>query len=224
MAVGKYAMLVGLALTVLGGCERPYPTRMAVFRTSLEGRTVGQRHNALKAARSLNGAMVMPKGVLSFNQRVGSWVRERGFVRAPVSMGGVLVLSWGGGVCQTATTVYGAALLGGLDIVERHPHAIAPSYVPMGMDAAVAFGVADLKIRNPFSFPVRLECEAEDNQLVCRVVGLMTRKQAKEYRRLRFSLRREFLSDTWVRLWRLHFRDGKLVKQELCHESLYLRH
>ncbi|MCX7967413.1 MAG: VanW family protein, partial [Armatimonadetes bacterium] len=141
----------------------------------------------------------------------------------PVSLGGVLVPSWGGGVCQVSTTLYVAALLAGMEILERHNHAIAPSYVSTGMDAAVAYGVADLKFRNPFNFPVRVKCEVKASQIVCQIVGLMTPRQEREQKRMRFQLKREITSPTQVRLWRLHYRDGKLIRRELCNESNYMQ-
>ncbi len=222
MAVSKYALGFVAVLIPLWGCVGQQPVEMSRFHTSLLGRTEGQRHNALKAAQYLHGAVIPPKGSFSFNQRVGSWTRDRGFVRAPVSLGGVLVPSWGGGVCQVATTLYNAALLAGLEILERHPHTVAPSYVPLGMDAAVAFGVADLRLHNPFPFPVRIECVVKDNQLVCRLLGFMTTKQWREYRQWRFILRREQLGDNRVRLWRWHWHNGKLFRREQCHETTYL--
>jgi vancomycin resistance protein YoaR len=133
------------------------------------------------------------------------------------------VPSWGGGVCQVSTTLYVAAILAGLEVLERHHHAVAPSYVPKGMDAAVAYGVADLRLRNPFPFPVQIKFEFGENQLTCRVIGFMTPKQERDWNRLKFQIRRETLSPSQVRLWRLHYRDGKLVKRELCNESTYMR-
>ncbi len=222
---------MALMLVCLWGCSAPQPVVLSSFSTSLSGRTQGQRHNAVKAARAIDGAIIPPDSVFSFNQRVGSWTRERGFVRAPVSMGGVLVPSWGGGVCQVSTTVYIAALLAGLEVTERYPHAVAPSYVPFGMDAAVAQGVADLKLHNPFAFPVRLRCFTEGDQIVCQVIGLCSPKQAREQRRVRYRLQRETVTEAkgalsqrhakQVRLWRLVVRDGKLVRRELCHETAY---
>jgi vancomycin resistance protein YoaR len=220
-AHGAFAVI--LAATMLFGCKYHKPVLMATFRTSLQGRTEGQKLNAAKAARAVNGAVIPAGSTFSFNQRVGSWTRERGFVRAPVSLGGVLVPSWGGGVCQVSTTLYVAAILAGLEVLERHHHAVAPSYVPKGMDAAVAYGVADLRLRNPFPFPVQIKFEFGENQLTCRVIGFMTPKQEQDWNRLKFQIRRETLSPSQVRLWRLHYRDGKLVKRELCNESTYMR-
>lgn len=224
MASRRFAIFAFVSsIAVLSGCQRPKAVVLSTFRTSLEGRTEGQRLNALKALRAINGAVIPPGGTFSFNSRVGSWTRERGFVRAPVSFGGVLVPSWGGGVCQVSTTLYVASLLAGLEVLERHNHAVAPSYVPTGMDAAVAYGLADLKLRNPFQFPVQIKCGAKGNQIVCQIVGLMTPKQQRERERVKFQLKREIVSPAQVRLWRLHYRDGKLVRRELCSESNYMQ-
>lgn len=224
MLSGARGFLVVISMvTLLLGCGHRRAVVMATFRTSLKGRTEGQKLNAMKAARALDGAVIPSDSTFSFNRRVGSWTREKGFVRAPVSFGGVLVPSWGGGVCQVSTTLYGAALSAGLDISERHHHSIAPSYVPMGLDAAVAYGVADLKLHNPFPFPVQVKFDLDENQLTCQILGLMTPNQEREWKRLKFQLKREIVSASQVRLWRLHYLDNKLIRRELCNESNYMR-
>lgn len=231
----------GIAL-LFGGREtlfaKPKISPLSAFTTSLEGRTPGQRHNALWAARRLNGAIIAPGQEFSFNRRVGYWSREEGAVRAPVSFGGVLVPSWGGGVCQTSTTFYCASLLAGFEIAERHPHELAPRYVPSGMDAAVAYGVADLKIRNVRSFPIEIECVAVKDQLVCRLYALNQDRQRINTVLPAYRLERELVSlqtqpqlrsglqpqtgrpGARVRLWRVRMIGGKPVR-ELCHESEY---
>jgi hypothetical protein len=95
----------------------------------------------LRAAAALNGAVIAPGRELSFNHVVASWTPDRGFVLAPVSYDGQLVVDWGGGVCQTSTTLYNAALLAGMEITERHRHFWPPRYAPPGADAAVHFEI-----------------------------------------------------------------------------------
>ncbi|MCX7799664.1 MAG: VanW family protein [Fimbriimonadales bacterium] len=160
------AGLVGLlAASLAGQGER----LVGSFATSLDGRTDNQRRNAELAARLLNGAVVPPGGVFSFNARVGSLSVDRGFRKAPVSYNGQLIDSWGGGVCQTSTTLYNAALLAGMEILERSRHRFAPSYVPVGLDAAVAYNGIDLKLRNPLPVPVRIESGVSGGRLVARL-------------------------------------------------------
>lgn len=151
--------------------SQPHEYELSNFSTSFHGRTKAQRHNAMLSAQALNGRVIPPHGTFSFNEAVGPWTRDRGYKRAPVSYGGEMVLAYGGGVCQTSSTLYNAALLAGLEIVERHPHQWLPPYVPPGRDAAVAYGIADLKLRNPYNDPIRIEFRANGDALNCRLLS-----------------------------------------------------
>lgn len=157
--------LAALGLAFVGGSRQAPERLVADYMTSLRGRSQNQRHNAQLCADKLNGTVIEPGEVFSFNATVGPWSRDRGYRRAPVSYGGQLVDAWGGGVCQTSTTIYNAALLAGFDLLERHPHHFAPSYVEPGRDAAVGFPNIDLRFRNTLDVPVRLEVTIEQDRL-----------------------------------------------------------
>ncbi len=168
-------LLGALALVGVGGAVWPLLPREQVlggYETSLAERTRNQRHNARLAANELTQATIPPNGTFSFNQRLKGWTARDGYRKAPVSYNGQLIDSWGGGVCQTSTTLYNAALLAGLEVVERHTHRFAPTYVPPGRDAAVAYETVDLKLRNPHAFAVRIEAVASDRALVVKLIGL----------------------------------------------------
>jgi vancomycin resistance protein VanW len=157
---GSTVLGCGIAATsvisLVAMISKPKEIVIAQYATSLDGRNRAQRHNADLALDRIEGAIVKPGETFSFNLRVGTYSRDQGYRKAPVSYNGQLVDSWGGGVCQTSTTLYNAALLAGMTIVERNRHRFAPSYVPPGRDAAVAFNTIDLKFRNPHDFPVRI--------------------------------------------------------------------
>ncbi|MEZ0327794.1 MAG: VanW family protein [Fimbriimonas sp.] len=144
---------------------------VGAFATTLEGRTGSQRHNARLALEKLNGVRIGAGEMFSFNQRVGTFSRDRGYRRAPVSYNGQLIDDWGGGVCQTSTTLYNAALLAGMKIVERHRHQFQPTYVPPGRDAAVAFSNIDLRFQNPYEFPVRVEAKLDSGMLRVEIIA-----------------------------------------------------
>jgi hypothetical protein len=150
---------------------------LGAYATGLAERTPNQQYNARRASSLVDGSVISPGGTFSFNNRVGGWSRDRGYRKAPVSYNGVLVDEYGGGVCQTSTTVYNAGLLAGLTIVERHAHTFAPGYVPAGRDAAVAYENVDLRIRNPYKFPVILHAQVRDQYLVCGFSGLAAPKE-----------------------------------------------
>jgi vancomycin resistance protein VanW len=155
----------------LGLRALPVEREVASYVTPLDGRTRAQKHNARLSAQKLNGARIEADGAFSFNGRVGSYSRDAGYRKAPVSYNGQLIDDWGGGVCQTSTTLYNAALLAGMDVVERHRHQFQPTYVPPGRDAAVAYSNIDLKLRNPHPFPVRVEARVEGDMLRVALVG-----------------------------------------------------
>ena len=149
----------------------PGEVTISAYSTSLAERSNSQKHNARQALRQLVGAKIGPGEEFSFNKRVGTFSKDAGYRKAPVSYNGQLIDDWGGGVCQTSTTLYNAALLSGMEIVERNHHRFQPSYVPPGRDAAVAFSNIDLRFRNPYPYPVRIEGEGNGDRLVVRIVG-----------------------------------------------------
>jgi vancomycin resistance protein VanW len=161
---------LAFAMVVLafGGLMALSPRERVVagYATTLEGRSHDQRHNAIRALHKLDGAVIGPGEVFSFNQRVGTFSRDAGYNRAPVSFNGQLIDSWGGGVCQSSTTLYNAALLAGLQVVERTHHQFCPHYVPPGRDAAVAYREIDLKLKNPYDFPVKIHTCSNRNSLL----------------------------------------------------------
>lgn len=149
----------------------PSEVELAGYATSLQGRTPGQRHNARLAALAIDGRVIGPGQIFSFNKTVKSWSIDQGYVKAPVSYDGELIPAYGGGVCQTSTTLYNAALLAGMTIVERHPHVFAPHYASAGRDAAVAQRTIDLRFRNPYPWPVRIRARVRGNSLDVRLIG-----------------------------------------------------
>ena len=163
----------GLALAGGAAAMRSVPQETVVggYSTSLAGRTPSQRHNAHLSLSRLVGATIAPGATFSFNRRVGTFSRDRGFRKAPVSYNGQLIDDWGGGVCQTSTTLYNAALLAGMQILERNHHRFAPSYVPPGRDAAVAFSGVDLRFRNPYPYPVRIVGHIQGDRLQVSLLG-----------------------------------------------------
>lgn len=169
--VAAVATLLALAAGAAAMLSVPTETTVGGYSTSLKGRSRSQRHNAHLALSRLVGATIAPGATFSFNHRVGTFSRDQGFRKAPVSYNGQLIDDWGGGVCQTSTTLYNAALLGGMEIVERAHHRFAPSYVPPGRDAAVAYPGVDLRFRNPYAYPVRVVGHIQGDRLQVTLVG-----------------------------------------------------
>lgn len=115
---------------------------------------VGRSINIHNAASHVEGTVLMPGEIFSFNDKVGPRTKERGFALAPEIQGDDLTQGFGGGTCQMSSTLHAASLFAALEIVERQSHSRPSAYTSMGLDATVSFPLADLKIRNTLPFPV----------------------------------------------------------------------
>lgn len=111
-------------------------------------------YNLKVGADKLNGYILRPGQVFSFNGAVGDRTEKEGYRVAPVISGGELIDGLAGGMCQIASTLHAAAFFAGLDIVRSTPHSRPSSYIPMGLDSTVVYPSVDLKLKNPYDFPV----------------------------------------------------------------------
>jgi vancomycin resistance protein YoaR len=122
--------------------------QLATFTTDMGVSSANRIHNVLLMGDYLDGTILKPGEVFSFNGTVGPRTAERGFLEGHMILGGLLVPSIGGGVCQVASTVFNAAFETGLPIKERHNHSFYISHYPMGRDATVSWGGPNLVFRN----------------------------------------------------------------------------
>jgi vancomycin resistance protein YoaR len=111
-------------------------------------------YNLKVGADKLNGHIIRPGQVFSFNGAVGDRTEKEGYRVAPVIQGGELIDGLAGGMCQIASTLHAAAFFAGLDIVRSTPHSRPSSYIPMGLDSTVVYPSVDLKLKNPYEFPI----------------------------------------------------------------------
>lgn len=118
------------------------------------GNQRGRAQNVARAASGMNGVVLMPGEAISFNDNVGPRSIDNGFTYAPEIYKGEMREGIGGGTCQVASTVHAAAFFGGLVIDERANHSRPSGYIRMGLDATVVYPTVDLRIRNPYDFPI----------------------------------------------------------------------
>jgi vancomycin resistance protein YoaR len=122
--------------------------RLTTFTTDMGPSSSKRIHNVQLMADFIDGTLIKPGEVFSFNGVVGPRTPERGFLEGQMIVGGLLIPSIGGGVCQTATTLFNNAFEAGLPILERHNHSLYITHYPLGRDATVSWGGPDLKFRN----------------------------------------------------------------------------
>lgn len=122
-------------------------------------------NNIRLACETMNGTIILPGEVFSFNGTVGQRTEAKGYREALVYVGYESTPQVGGGVCQAASTIYYAVLQADLETVERAAHTFLVDYVPFGMDATVYWGSLDYKFRNNSPYPIKLESYVEDGQV-----------------------------------------------------------
>jgi vancomycin resistance protein YoaR len=121
---------------------------VASFTTDMGASSANRIWNVHLLGDYLDGTIVRAGETFSYNDVVGPRTVERGFREGQMIWGGVLVPSIGGGVCQTATTIFNTAFEAGLPILARSNHAFYISHYPMGRDATVSWGGPEFVFRN----------------------------------------------------------------------------
>jgi len=144
---------------------------VASYRTYFSPSNTSRVKNIRLAAQSINNKILLPGEVLSFNRLTGPRLPESGYEEAPIIVNGELVPGVGGGVCQVSTTLYNAAVLANLTILERNKHSLPSAYVGLGRDATVFYDYLDLKIHNETVRPVLIKSIIGHNYLDVKILG-----------------------------------------------------
>lgn len=120
----------------------------SLFQHSIQSRIF----NITLAASRINGVLIEPNEIFSFNKVLGDVSSFTGYQQAYIIQNGRTILGDGGGVCQVSTTFFRAILNSGLPIIERHAHAYRVGYYeqdgPAGLDATIYVPTVDLKFKN----------------------------------------------------------------------------
>lgn len=142
---------------------RLYAELLGSCDSTLEGSTPNRKRNLELVSEAINGTVLQPGEVFSFNDTVGERTAAKGFKEAGVYIGGQTQDQLGGGICQGASSIYLASLRANLEIVERTQHDYLVTYVPMGCDATIYWQVFDYKFKNSTEFPLRIDMWVADN-------------------------------------------------------------
>ncbi len=145
------------------------------YTTKFKASNVKRSENIRLGAAMIDGTIIAPGDVFSFNEVVGPRTPERGFLEADIIVNAELVPGIGGGICQVSTTLYNAALLSDLQVVSRINHSLPISYVPLGRDATVSYGAIDLKIKNNTDHHVLLKASVDKDTITFKVFGDLPR-------------------------------------------------
>lgn len=159
------------------------------FRTDTEN-NINRSINIELAAKSIDGTILLPGEEFSFNKIVGPRTPQKGYKTAHIFVEGQIRDGTGGGVCQVSTTLYNSVLRSNLEVLERHNHMFTVGYVPLGLDAAVSYGYADLVFRNNTGNPMIIKAKVSNNTLDIRIVS------TNDYPGLKVKLATKTISST----------------------------
>ena len=150
---------------VLGECSTAY--------YSNANRTTNLR----LACKEIDGIIMNPGRVFSFNTFVGERTAEKGYKTAIIYVDGEEETDDGGGVCQVVSTLYDAALYADMEITDRATHQFMVSYVEGGLDATVYWGVQDFCFKNTSEYPIQIHAYLEDGRVNIIINGTNTTGQ-----------------------------------------------
>ena len=142
---------------------------MSTFTTSYGGSNKDRSYNIALVTSLVDGTVLMPGEEFSYSE-----ISQKG--RGKYKMGTAYVNdkpvpSEGGGICQGTTTLYRAVMRANIRSTERHNHSLPVSYVPLGLDATIAWGYLDYKFKNPYDFPIYIEGITENKTVTFNIYG-----------------------------------------------------
>jgi vancomycin resistance protein YoaR len=143
--------------------------------TTISTNNANGNENMRVSLKACNGSIIDPGEVWSFNDCTGdSNDPDNGYKKAGVIVDGSYTDGYGGGICQSSTTIFNAAVRSNLEIYERNNHTYPSSYAYSGFDAAIDYGNFDLKLKNNSDYQVFLSCYMEGTTLYATFYGIKT--------------------------------------------------
>ena len=121
----------------------------------------GRVKNIIRSCELMTRVM-QPGEQLDFNADIGPYKKSNGYFPAPVLIDGGSQPGYGGGTCQSSSTLYNTVRqVPGVTVLMRRPHGPGCArYLPMHQDAAVGNESLNFIFRNDYAFPIRILAES----------------------------------------------------------------
>ena len=175
IAVPARTTIAGLGIDDISNVLGHYSTKFPVGDRD-------RNFNLKLAASKLNGVVLKPGEEFSFNATVGERSEQMGYKIAHVITAGEMVDGLAGGTCQISTTLFGASFFAGIEIVKTTNHSRPSAYTPLGFDATVVWPDTDLKLKNPYEFPVVIHYRVANGEALVEILG-----KARPYDKITFE-------------------------------------
>jgi len=148
-----------------------FGSTLGICKSNFNQNLVGRSKNVALSASKINGLILNPGEVFSYNEAVGPRTLAAGFENATVYTNTGLEEGVGGGICQVSSTLYNAVLYADLKIEERRNHMYTVGYVRNGLDATVSYGEIDFKFSNNKSGPIKISAWTQNGVLTVSISG-----------------------------------------------------
>ena len=159
---------------------RLYRDLLGAMTTKYPNSGENRRSNLRLATSKIDGMIMYPGDVFSYNEVVGQRTEEAGFLPAPAYVDGDVKDEIGGGACQVSSTLYSATLFAFLETVERECHYFPVNYMQMGTDATVTIPEGggrsiDFKFKNSRNYPIKLVgyCDNDESTITFEIWGTL---------------------------------------------------
>lgn len=144
---------------------------ISTFSTPIKDNSPGRLTNISITCNTINGTIINPNEVFSFNDIVGQPTAEKGYQEASIIIDHHTASGIGGGNCQVSSTLYNAVLnINSLTVIERHEHGKNVGYVPEGKDATVSYGSLDFRFRNDTGKKIRIDATTDNENVTINIV------------------------------------------------------
>ncbi len=140
------------------------PRCIASFTTNITYPNEERTHNITTGCKYLNSVVIKAGETFSFNNTLGPFNEAQGYTESTgFDSDGKIIKIVGGGICQVSSTLYNAALMAKLEIVERNEHSAPVDYVAQGKDATICYPYVDLKFKNTLDSDITIKsnCDGE---------------------------------------------------------------
>jgi vancomycin resistance protein YoaR len=192
--------------------------KLTSFSTSFNPANLKRTQNMKLAIHAIDDTVIAPGATFSLNKTVGERTQARGYRTAIIFQNGYKVPGIGAGVSQVTGTLFNAALLAGLPIIEYRTHSRPVAYLPLGRDATVAWGSFDMKWKNNTHAPIYIDYQISGDRITATLFGRRTPGQDV---RLRVLARNLGPRQKAAQLFRTIRRGSKIVKKERIGISRY---
>jgi vancomycin B-type resistance protein vanW len=169
--------------------------------------------------KEINGIVLLPNEIFSFNINCGERTEEKGYKSGPVYVRGKITKDIGGGICQAVTGLYNCAIFSDIKILERKAHPKVSEYIAPGKDATVYYGLIDLVFKNTRKHPIKIVVYLEKVNGT-HVFEMWGRNSEKINVKLSQKVK-ENKKEIIVTTYREIYREGKLLKKEKISKDKY---